>query len=98
MAPAAAAGAVVGRAGNLQVPQMPFFDPDFCQWRCPICTAARKGNRLARLIQRIELLLTLGGCPWGRARQAKYGVPPDQPLPDASGGSRSSEGPAHCGF
>jgi hypothetical protein len=63
------------------LPKMPIFDPDFCQSRCPICTAARKGNRLARFLQRVEMLLTLGGCPWGRARQAKYGVPPDQPLP-----------------
>jgi hypothetical protein len=61
---------------------MPLFDPDFCEIRCPICTRARKGNRLARLLQRVELLLTLGGCPWGRARRRKYGVPPDQPRPD----------------
>jgi len=72
---------------------MPIFDPDFCQSRCPICTAARKGNRLARFLQRIEMLLTLGGCPWGRARQAKYGVPPDQPLPDNSQRGDSHEEP-----
>jgi hypothetical protein len=56
------------------------FDPDFCEKRCPVCTRARKGNRLARIVQRLETLLTLGGCPWGRARQKKYGVKPSEPL------------------
>jgi hypothetical protein len=40
---------------------MPKFDPDFCESRCPICTRARKGNRFARFLQRIEVLFTLGG-------------------------------------
>jgi hypothetical protein len=57
------------------------FDPEFCELRCPICTRARKGNRLARLLQAIELSLTGGGCPWGRARQRKYGVKPNEPIP-----------------
>ncbi len=57
------------------------FDPDFCEKRCPVCTRARKGNRLAMLLQRIDTVLTLGGCPWGRARRRKYGVRPDEPLP-----------------
>jgi hypothetical protein len=61
---------------------MPQFDPDFCESRCPICTRARKGNRLARFLQRLESLLTFGGCPWGRARQRKYGVKPDEPRPE----------------
>jgi len=61
---------------------MPRFDPDFCESRCPICTRARKGNRLARFLQRIEMMLTFGGCPWGRARQRKYGVRPDEPRPE----------------
>lgn len=56
-------------------------DADYCEFGCPVCRRARAGNRLARLAQRLELLLTRGGCPWGRARQQKYGVPPDQPLP-----------------
>jgi len=56
-------------------------DADYCEYGCPVCRRARAGNRLARLAQRIELLLTRGGCPWGRARQEKYGVPPDQPRP-----------------
>lgn len=58
-----------------------WFDPDFCESRCPVCTRARQGHRLARLLQRIELLVTFGGCPWGRARRRKYGVEPDQPRP-----------------
>jgi len=57
------------------------FDPDFCEHRCPICTRARKGSRWAQLLQRVEMLVTFGGCPWGRARQRKYGVPPDVPAP-----------------
>jgi hypothetical protein len=39
------------------------FDPDFCESRCPICTRARKGHRLARFLQRIKALLTFGGWP-----------------------------------
>lgn len=57
------------------------FDADFCEYRCPICTRARQGNGLARFLQKIEMLVTFGGCPWGRARQRKYGVPPDRPIP-----------------
>jgi len=26
--------------------------------------------------------LSAGGCPWGRAREQKYGVKPNEPLPD----------------
>jgi hypothetical protein len=57
------------------------FDPDFCEKRCPICTRARQGRPLAKLLQKIEMLLTLGGCPFGRARRRKYGVSPSEPLP-----------------
>ncbi|MGQ9563648.1 MAG: hypothetical protein ACUVQG_09375 [Thermogutta sp.] len=59
-----------------------FFDPDFCEKRCPICVRARRGVVWARWLQRIELLLTFGGCPWGRARQKHYGVPPNVPVVD----------------
>ena len=59
------------------------FDPEFCEKRCPVCVAARAGHRVARFLQRLEMLLTCGGCPWGRARQRKYGVRPDQSLPGA---------------
>jgi hypothetical protein len=57
------------------------FDPDFCEKKCPICTRARKGNGFAKSLQDIEMAVTFGGCPWGRARQRKYGVRPDEPLP-----------------
>lgn len=58
-----------------------FFDPDFCEHRCPVCTRARKGNRFAKLLQTVELIVTFGSCPWGRARQRKYGVKPNESLP-----------------
>ncbi len=58
------------------------FDPDFCEQRCPICTRARKGNRFAKFLQMIELVVTFGGCPWGRARRTKYGVRPNEPVPE----------------
>ena len=56
-------------------------DPDFCEHRCPICIRARRGSRWANLLQAIEMFVTFGGCPWGRARQRKYGVKPDEPVP-----------------
>lgn len=56
-------------------------DPEFCESRCPICTNARKGKAVARILQTIEMAVTFGGCPAGRARQRKYGVRPDQSLP-----------------
>ena len=61
------------------------FDPDYCERSCPICTRARRGHRLARVLQTIEFWITFGGCPWGRARQRKYGVRPDEPIPPQSG-------------
>jgi hypothetical protein len=57
-----------------------WFDPDFCESRCPVCTRARQGNRFARFLQTIEMVVTLGGCPWGRARRRKYGVRPSEPI------------------
>ena len=57
------------------------FDPDFCEHHCPICTRARTGNRFAQFLQAIETVVTFGGCPWGRARQKKYGVKPNESLP-----------------
>lgn len=59
---------------------MPLFSPEFCEKRCPICTRARKGHRLAKTLQKVEMVATLGGCPWGRARLKKYGVRPEEPL------------------
>ncbi len=60
------------------------FDPEFCEARCPVCTRARKGNTFAKFLQSVEMFLTFGACPWGRARQKKYGVRPDEPLPPKS--------------
>ena len=60
---------------------MPMFSPEFCEKRCPVCTRARKGQRLARAFLKVELMVTFGGCPWCRARQRAYGVRPDEPLP-----------------
>ncbi len=57
------------------------FDPDFCEHRCPICTRARHGNRFAKFLQAIEMVVTFGGCPWGRARQKKYRVRPNEIVP-----------------
>ena len=34
------------------------LDAEFCESRCPVCVNARKGNRLAKALQRIELFLT----------------------------------------
>ncbi len=56
------------------------FDPDFCELRCPICTRARNGNRIAQALQAVEMAVTFGGCPFGRARQKKYGVRPSEPI------------------
>jgi len=67
------------------------WDPDFCERRCPICTRARKGNRLAKFLQMIELVFTFGGCPWGRARQRKYGVRPSEPVPDGNDDRREED-------
>lgn len=60
---------------------MKLADPDYCESHCPVCTNARKGNRLAILVQRIEMALTFGGCPAGKARKKNYGVRPNEPLP-----------------
>jgi len=59
-------------------------DPEYCENKCPICTKARQGHRLARILQAVEMTLTLGGCPHGRARRRKYGVRPNEPLPPAA--------------
>jgi len=64
---------------------MALFSPEFCEKRCPVCTRARKGHRLAGVLVKIEAVLTFGACPWGRARQHKYGVRPDEPLPSQGG-------------
>ena len=63
--------------------KMPIFhlsDPDYCEFGCPICKSARKGNKFAKIIQAIEMKLTFGGCCWGMARQRKYGVKPNESI------------------
>ncbi len=64
----------------MELAAMKLNDADYCESRCPVCTNARKGHRLAIIMQRIEMVLTLGGCPAGRARKKKYGVKPNEPL------------------
>lgn len=59
------------------------FSPDYCEHGCPVCTRARRGVGWARFVQKLEMIFTFGGCPWGRARKKKYGVSPMEPLPDA---------------
>jgi len=59
-------------------------DPDYCESRCPLCTRARAGNLPAKIVQSIELFVTSGGCPSGKARMKKYGVRPNEPLPPQS--------------
>lgn len=67
--------------GGWKMPILHPNDPEYCERGCPICVPARNGNKLARTIQKVEQAVTLGGCWWGRARQRKYGVAPDQPIP-----------------
>jgi len=76
------------------VAHMKLTDPEFCESHCPICTNARKGNVLARIVQRIEMLVTFGGCPGGRARRKKYGVGPDEAIPPGALGSESIDEPS----
>jgi len=64
-----------------KIPLLHLNDPDYCEFGCPICTNARKGNLFAKSLQAVEMALTFGGCWWGRARQRKYGVKPNQLLP-----------------
>lgn len=59
------------------------LDAEFCESRCPICTRARQGKPFWVFLQKIEMFLTGGGCPAGRARQKKYGVKPHEKIPDS---------------
>ncbi len=38
------------------------LDPEYCESRCPICTRARGGNRIAKMFHSVEMLVTFGGC------------------------------------
>ncbi|OHB75046.1 MAG: hypothetical protein A2W31_03990 [Planctomycetes bacterium RBG_16_64_10] len=62
------------------VESRPMLDPDFCEQQCPVCTRARAGHPVAKFLQALEMLVTFGGCPWGRARQRKYGARPNEPI------------------
>jgi len=64
------------------------LDAGFCELKCPVCTRARKGNPVAKFFQKLEMALTGGGCPAGRDRQRKYGVKPDEPLPETPAENR----------
>ena len=64
------------------MPLMDLNDPDYCEFGCPICKNARKGNKVAKFIQKIALVLTFGGCWWGKAREKKYGVKPHEKIPN----------------
>jgi hypothetical protein len=70
--------------GGWKMPILHLNDPEYCEYGCPICTRARRGIPWAVAAQKVELLLTHGGCPWGRARKKKYGVGPDKGLPDTA--------------
>jgi hypothetical protein len=61
---------------------MKLTDAEFCESHCPVCTRARKGHIIAAFLQKLEMTLTGGGCPAGRARQRKYGVKPNEEKAD----------------
>lgn len=78
---------------GLKAPIFDREDPDYCEHGCPVCRAARKGSRLAKILQAIELVATFGGCCWGRAREKKYGVKPNEPLPVEAKSPSNAEEP-----
>ena len=61
------------------------LDAEFCESKCPICTRAREGKPFWVFLQKIEMFLTGGGCPAGRDRQKKYGVKPNEKIPNKEG-------------
>jgi len=67
--------------GGWKMPILHLNDAEYCEHGCPICRGARSGNPIYNVLQTVEMAVTMGGCPWGRARKLKYGVPPNQPLP-----------------
>jgi len=66
--------------GGWKMPILHLNDPEYSKYGCPVCTRARNGIPWAVAGQKAEMALTLGSCFWGRARQRKYGVGPDQPI------------------
>ena len=75
------------------VANMNLKDPDFCESHCPLCTNARKGHTLARILQKMEMVVTFGGCPSGRARKRKYGVAPNEALPSEAPAAETTPQP-----
>lgn len=65
-----------------RIPILDLKDPDYCEYGCPVCRRARTGNRVAKALQVVEMKLLPSGCPWGKARERKYGVKPDEPVPE----------------
>lgn len=57
-------------------------DPMFCEERCPVCVNGREGKKFARALQNLEMKLTHGGCPNGRAREEMFGYPPTEKIPE----------------
>lgn len=45
---------------------MKLTDADFRESHCPVCTNARKGNKIAGFLQKSKMTLTGGGRPAGR--------------------------------
>ncbi|MCP4238194.1 MAG: hypothetical protein GY770_32295 [Aestuariibacter sp.] len=64
-----------------KMPILHLDDSEYCEYGCPICTNARKGHQVAQKVQKVEMAIFSGGCWWGKAREKKYGVKPNEPLP-----------------
>jgi hypothetical protein len=55
--------------------------PVFCEKYCIICKGAREGNRICKVIQKVELkIFGRNGCIWGAARTRYYGATPDKKI------------------
>ena len=65
-----AAGGLLGLAFGGVLP----LDPDFCEKKCPICTRARNGGRVARALQSTEMAVTFGGCPASLVLERVVGI------------------------
>ncbi len=72
-----------------KMPILHLADADYCEYGCPVCTGARRGNQVYRILLRLETIFTFGGCPWCRARKRKYGVKPSEPRTTVNAETRS---------
>lgn len=61
-----------------KMPILHLDDADYCEYGCPVCTGARRGSQVYRILLTLETILTFGGCPFCRARTRKYGVKPGE--------------------